>query len=90
MPSKPSSEDEKALAELLAQEICDLEARPDFVHGGWRTLKSQLAATRATDLAGVAAKLRVVLASVDCDACRLDVDILRSAIADLEYQSGID
>ena len=75
---------------MPVREIRELEANPDFVPSRWRALKTEIAATRTTNLAGIAAKLRVALTALELEACRLDVEIIRSSIADLEYLSGID
>ncbi len=44
----------------------------------------QIAATPATDLAGVIEKLRIVDAETEVDADEEDLKILKSAIMDLE------
>lgn len=53
----------------------------------WRSLKKQLAATPATDLAGVATKLRIAHHEIQIDADRLDSNILKSAITELKLVS---
>jgi hypothetical protein len=84
-----SSATESSVLELLESEIYKFEACPDFVQNRWKSLKKQMAVTRATDVAGVAAKLRVIEVGIEIEACNLDLDILRSAIADLANLSGI-
>jgi len=82
-----SSGDETPSTDFLALQIQKTEARDAFDRVHWKSLKAQLAATTAINLAGVAAKLRVVHDGVQMDADQLDLDILRSAITDLRFLS---
>ncbi len=81
------SGDETPSTDFLALRIHETEAREAFDRVHWKSLKAQLAATTAINLAGVAAKLRVVHDGVQMDADQLDLDILRSAITDLRFLS---
>ncbi len=83
MPKATSSESESASIDLLEALIREIEAQTPFDRDQWKSLKMQLAAIPATDLAGVAAKLRVVDHEIQIDADQLDLNILRSAITDL-------
>ena len=86
MPKSTSSGDETASIDFLESQIRKCEANDfDIVH--WKSLKTQLAATSANDLAGVAAKLCVVQDEIQFDTDQLDLDILKSAITDLKFLS---
>ena len=80
------SRDEPSV-DFLESRIHEIEAREAFDPVNWKSLKGQLASTKAIDLAGVAAKLRVVLDGIQMDADQLDLDILRSVITDLRLLS---
>ena len=84
MPRSPSSSGETASIDFLAKQFDEIESRPKFDRERWISLKMQIAATQATDHAGVIEKLRIVRAELELDADELDLKILESAIADLE------
>ncbi len=87
MPKSTSSEVETASIDFLESHIRKCEAKDEFDRVHWKSLKMQISATPATDLAGVAAKLRVVDQEIQIDADQLDLNILRSAITDLQLFS---
>jgi hypothetical protein len=72
----------------LVSNLLDIEAQVPFDRDRWRSLKEQLAATPAADLADVAAKLSVVHREIEFDADRLDSNILQSAITELQRVSN--
>ncbi len=84
MPTPTSSGDEAESAGFLELRIRKIGAQAPLDEAYWKSLKTQLAVTSATDIAGVAAKLRVVHDGIQIDADQLDLSILRSAIMDLE------
>ncbi len=85
-PSTPSGE-ETASIDFQALRIRESEVQPGFHRDQWKSLKMRLAATPATDLSGVAAKLRIVHDGIRFDADQLDLNIIHSAIADLRRLS---
>ncbi len=82
MPRPTSSSGEGASIDILTKQLRKLVSRPAFDIDRWRSAKIQIAATPATDLAGVIEKLRIVDAETEIDAD--DSKILKSAIMDLE------
>ena len=84
MPTPTSSRDAAESIGFLELRIREIEAQDPLDGVYWKSLKSRLAVTAATDIAGVAAKLRVVSDGIQIDANQLDLSILRSAIMDLE------
>ncbi len=84
MPRPTSSSGEGASIDILAKQLRKLVSRPAFDIDHWRSAKIQIAATPATDLAGVIEKLRIVDAETEIDADEKDLKILKSAIMDLE------
>ena len=87
MSTSESSDDEAGRIELLASRIFEIGKQVPFDNSQWKSLKEQLAATPATDLAGVAAKLSVVHHEIQVDADQLDANILQSAITELRRVS---
>ena len=87
MPKPTSSDDETRPIDLLESLILESAVQIPFDKVRWKSLKKQLAATPATDLAGVAAKLRIVQHEIQIDADQLDSKILRSAITELQLVS---
>ena len=87
MPTSTTSGNEAASVESLELLIRESEAQDAFDGDHWKSLKMRLAATPATDLAGVAAKLHVVLDGIRIDADQFDLNILGSAITDLQLLS---
>ena len=81
-----SSSDESSI-DFLELRIHKTEAREAFDRVCWKSLKAQLASTAAIDLAGVSAKLRVVLDGIQVDTDQPHLDLLRSAITDLRLLS---
>ena len=82
-----SSDDETGRIELLVSRIFECGMQVPFDKNQWMSLKEQLAATPATNLAGVAAKLSVVHHEIQVDADQLDANILQSAITELRHVS---
>ncbi len=82
-----SSRDEAESVGVLELRIREIEAQDPLDGVYWKSLKTQLAVTSTTDIAGVAAKLRVVHDGIQTDADRFDLNILRSAITDLQLLS---
>ena len=87
MPNPMSSEHAARPIDFLVSRILESAVQIPFDKVRWKSLKKQLAATPATDLAGVAAKLRVVQHEIQIDADQLDSKILRSAITELKRVS---
>ncbi len=87
MPKSTSSGDETASIDFLESQIRKCEANDEFDIVHWKSLKTQLAATSANDLAGVSAKLCVVQDEIQFDTDQLDIDILKSAITYLKFLS---
>ncbi len=83
----PTYSRNESSVDFLDSQIHKCEANDEFDKIHWKSLKTQLAATSANDLAGVAAKLCVVQDGIQFDADQLDLDILRSAITDLRLLS---
>ncbi len=83
----PTYSRDESSVDFLESQIrkCEANDKFDIVH--WKSLKTQLAATSANDLAGVAAKLCVVQDEIQFDTDQLDLDILKSAITDLKFLS---
>ncbi len=84
MPRPTSPPGEGASIDILSKQLRELVSRPAFDIDRWRSAKMQIAATPATDLAGVIEKLRIVHAETEVDADEKDLKILKSAIMDLE------
>ena len=84
MPGSTSSSGEGASIDVLSKQLRKLVSRPAFDIDRWRSAKMKIAATPATDLAGVIEKLRIVDAETEVDADEKDLKILKSAIMDLE------
>ena len=82
-PTSSSSGNDSPSIDFLETLIREIEAQAPFDQDHWKSLKIQLAATRAADLAEIAAKLRVVDHEIQIETDQLDLNILRSAIADL-------
>jgi hypothetical protein len=87
MVRSTSSSEETASIEFLIKQFRQIESQPNFDSNRWKSLKIPIAATPATDLAGAIEKLRIVHAEMEIDADELDLNILRSAITDLETLS---
>ncbi len=87
MPKPTSWDDATRTIDCLESLILESGVQIPFDKDRWRSLKKQLAATPATDLARVAAKLRVVHHEIQIDADQLDSKILRSAITELKRVS---
>lgn len=85
MPWSTSSSGVTASIDFLAKQFRQIVSRPAFDRDRWESLKMQIAATPAIDLAGVNEKLRVVRTEMEFDAGELDLKILDSAITDLEF-----
>ena len=83
----PTYSKNKSSVHSFELQIRKCEANNEFDIVLWKSLKTQLAATSANDLAGVAAKLCVVQDEIKFDTDQLDLDILKSAISDLKFLS---
>jgi hypothetical protein len=87
MSTSESSDDGTGRIDTLVSSILEIEMQVPFDKDRWKSLKEQLAATPAADLAEIAAKLSVVHHEIEFDADRLDSNILRSAITELQRVS---
>ncbi len=87
MPKPTSWDDATRTIDCLESLILESGVQIPFDKDRWRSLKKQLAATPATDLAGVATKLRIAHHEMQIDADRLDSNILKSAITELKLVS---
>ena len=83
----PTHSRDEASVDVLELRTLEIEACEAFDLVSWKSLMKQLASTKAVDPAGVAAKLSVVLDGIQMDADQLQLDILRSAITDLQLLS---
>ncbi len=88
-PKPTSSDDATRTIDFLASLILESGVQIPFDKDRWKSLKRQLAASPATDLAGVATKLRIVHHEIQIDAHQLDSNILWSAITELQLVSKI-
>jgi len=88
LATSESSDNGTGRIDDLVSGILELELQVPFDKVRWRSLKQQLAATPATDLADVAAKLTVVHHEIQVDVDQLDSNILQSAISELRRVSN--
>lgn len=87
MATSESSDDDPGRIGDLVTSILEAGMQVPFDKDRWKSLKTQLAATPAADLADVAAKLSVVHHEIQVDADQLDRNILQSAITELRRVS---
>ena len=89
MPRSPSSSGEAASIDSLATQFREIVSRPKFDRDRWKSLKVRIAATRASDRAGVIEKLRIVLTPRPGDeAPRVRVRVV--SLGPIRYERSAD